>query len=259
MTDTDNASADRRVAVITGASRGIGAGLAHYFHERGVHLGLCARSACALADGERVLTERFDIRHEAAVDAFAERVAARFGHIDVWINNAGVLAPVGPLRTVAVDEFKHNLDVNVVGVFLASRAYARQVRASARGGVLINISSGAATSPYAGWSAYCAGKAAVDLLSGCIQLEERDAGLRVHAVAPGIIDTDMQDIARTSSVEDFPLVADFRGYKERDAFNRPEYVAEKLFQLAFDPQPEHGQPEHGQVNVALPAQFPERF
>lgn len=251
---TDTAKDRRRVAVITGASRGIGAGLARYFHERGVDLGLCARSACALDDGEHVLTERFDIRDEAAVDGFAGRVAARFGHIDVWINNAGVLTPVGPLRDVAVADFKDNLDVNLVGVFLASRAYARHIRSSARGGVLINISSGAATSPYAGWSAYCAGKAAVDLLSGCIQLEERDAGLRVHAVAPGIIDTDMQEIARSSSAEDFPLAADFRGYKERDAFNRPDYVAEKLFQLAFDPQP-----DHDQVNVALPAQFPDRF
>lgn len=242
------------VAVITGASRGIGAGLARHFHERGVALGLCARSAIPLAGQELVLAERFDICDEAAVDGFAARVVERFGHIDVWINNAGVLAPIAPLRNVTLTDFRRHVDINLVGVFLASRAYARHIRESARGGVLINISSGAATSAYAGWSAYCAGKAGVNLLSECLRVEERDAGLRVHAVAPGIIDTAMQELIRGCTVDDFPAVDAFRGFKERNAFSTPEYVAEKLFELAFQTPG-----DADQVVVSLPAQYPDRF
>ena len=241
-----------RVAVITGASRGIGAGLARHFHEQGVRLGLCARSESALPASDTVLTRQFDIRDEPSVEAFVTAVAERFGHIDVWINNAGVLAPIAPLRDIALADYQQHIDVNVMGVFLGSRAYARHVRASDSGGVLINISSAAATVPYAGWSAYCAGKAAVDLMSGVLQIEERDAGLRVHAVSPGIIDTDMQELIRGTSADDFPDVAAFHGFKERDAFSTPGFVAEKMFQLAFS------EPED-EVVVRFPAQYPDRF
>lgn len=245
---------DNRVAVITGASRGIGAGLARHFHQRGMRLGLCARSATALPASDTIVTGAFDIRDEQAVDAFAAEVRERFGHIDVWINNAGVLKPITPLRLCSRDDVQRNLDINVMGVFLGSRAYARQIRQSDRGGVLINISSGAAQSPFAGWSAYCAGKAAVDQMSRCLQQEERDAGLRVHSVAPGIIDTDMQSMIRGCTAEQFPTVDMFVDFKRRDVFNTLEYVAQRLLELALAPTP-----EQDTVCVSLPHEHPERF
>lgn len=224
-----------KVCVITGASRGLGAGLARDFHGRGMRLGLCSRSAPALEDSERVLARQVDVTDEKAVEAFGAAVVERFGAIDLWINNAGVLEPIGPLRDADGEAFRRHIDVNVNGVFHGSRAYVRQVRARGGGGVLINISSGAGRNGYFGWSAYCAGKAAVDRMSECIALEEADVGLRVHAVAPGIIDTHMQELIRATPAERFPQVERFRKLKEDEAFSSPSFVAERMLELAFDP------------------------
>ncbi len=224
-----------KTAVVTGASRGIGAAIAAVCHERGMRLGLCARSAPALAAGDDVLSARFDITDEAAVDAFAASVAERFGPIDLWINNAGILDPIEPIRSTSVADFRKHIDINLTGVFLGTRAYARHRRSVGGGGVLINISSGAAWHGYAGWGAYCAGKGGVERLTDCIALEEAESGLRAHAIAPGVVDTDMQSLIRESTPEQFPQVERFRAMKRDDAFNSGRYVAEEVLAIAFDP------------------------
>jgi benzil reductase ((S)-benzoin forming) len=224
-----------KVCVITGASRGLGAGLARDMLDRGMRLGLCSRSAPAFAEGDRVLAREVDVTDEAAVDRFAAAVADRFGHIDLWINNAGVLEPIGPLRGADGESFRRHIDININGVFHGSRAYVRHVRATGKPGVLVNISSGAGRNPYFGWSAYCAGKAAVDRMSQCLALEEAEVGLRVHSVAPGIIDTHMQELIRGTPAERFPQVDRFKKLKEDEAFSSTGFVAARMLELAFDP------------------------
>ncbi|MEO1913437.1 MAG: SDR family oxidoreductase, partial [Myxococcales bacterium] len=134
--------------MITGASRGIGAGLAQHFTERGLNLGLCSRSEPALASSDTTLSRKVDVRNEADVKRFAEDVSKQFGSIDLWINNAGVLAPIAPIRNVSADAFREHIDINLAGVFLGSQAYIHHVRETGAGGVLINISSGAAWGGY---------------------------------------------------------------------------------------------------------------
>lgn len=221
-------------AVITGASRGIGAGLAREFAARGMRLALCARGECTLPPGAEGLTARCDVVDEASVRAFADTAARALGTIDLWINNAGVLEPVGPLRNISSQAFLDHLRINVMGVVHGSQAYIAHVRERDHQGVLINISSGAAWHGYAGWAAYCAGKAAVDRISETIQLEEGER-LRVHAVAPGVIDTDMQALIRSLDADTFPMVERFRQMKAEGSFNSIEFVAEHLLRYAFDP------------------------
>jgi NAD(P)-dependent dehydrogenase (short-subunit alcohol dehydrogenase family) len=225
-----------RVAVITGASRGLGAGIAAEFYRRGLKLGLCSRSAPALAGAGDVVAETLDVIDGDAVDAFAATVAARLGPIDLWINNAGVLEPVDQLWRVESDAFRRHLEVNVLGVFHGTRAFVRHLRQTGEPGVLLNVSSGAARAPYSGWSAYCAGKAAVDRMTEVVALEEAEAGLlTAYSVAPGIIDTDMQELIRSTSADRFPDVERFKQLKADDAFATPESVAARLLELAFDP------------------------
>ncbi len=224
-----------RTALITGASRGIGAGLAHAFHAQGMNLVLCARGAAAVPDGDRVLSARFDITEEAPMTELVAAAEARFGRIDLWINNAGVLEPIAPLRDVEPAAYQHHLQVNVMGVFLGTRAYVQHLRRTGGPGVLINISSGAARNGYAGWSAYCAGKAAVDLMTECVALEERDIGLRAHAVAPGVIDTHMQELIRGCDRDTFPMVDKFLDMKANNRFSTVEHVSREMLKLAFDP------------------------
>ena len=223
-----------KVAVITGASRGLGAGLARYFHGKGLRLGLCARARAELQPAQDIIVAPLDVTDEEAVDAFSRRVVDRFGGIDLWINNAGVLEPIAPLRDVSSHDFRRAIDVNLMGVFHGTRAFVHHVRQRGTGGVLVNISSGAARNGYAGWSAYCASKAAVDLLTECVQLEERDLGLRAYSIAPGIIDTDMQKTIRGTPADQFPMVEKFRQLKAENAFSSPEWVARHLLEIAFD-------------------------
>lgn len=224
-----------RVAVITGASRGLGAGMARFFLDRGLRVAVCARTRPPFDDNAHSLARALDVTDQAGVASFCTETVERFGRIDVWINNAGLLAPIGPLRKNDPAEFARHIAVNVVGTFHGSQAFIRHLHDRGGDGVLVNISSGAARNAYAGWSAYCAGKAAVDRMSESIALEENRHGLRVHAVAPGVIDTDMQDMIRQCDPSQFPQVQKFVDLKNNDNFSTPDFVAEGILKLCFDP------------------------
>jgi NAD(P)-dependent dehydrogenase (short-subunit alcohol dehydrogenase family) len=224
-----------RVAVVTGASRGIGAGIAETFAGEGLRLGLCARSAPVLGAGPDVVARTLDVTDEAGVAAFTDAVIDRFGRIDLWINNAGVLDPIAPLREITLAEWRQHTEINLDGVFLGSRAFVRHLHERGGDGVLINVSSGAARKPYHGWSAYCAGKAGVDRMTECLDREEREHGLRAYSIAPGVVDTDMQALIRETSADAFADVERFRQRKEEGDFNSARFVAEQFLQIAFDP------------------------
>jgi NAD(P)-dependent dehydrogenase (short-subunit alcohol dehydrogenase family) len=123
--------------------------------------------------------------------------------------------------------------VNFVGVANGSRTFARHVRTRPGGGVLVNISSGAATTVYSGWAVYCASKAAVDQLTAVVAEEEKDEGLRAYSLAPGLIDTDMQAKVRAASAQSFPAVEKFVEAKRNGTFNTPSWVADAILELAF--------------------------
>lgn len=240
--------AETRTVVITGASRGIGAGIANECIARGFNVGVCARSKPDFGERDNVLSLAADVTDEAAVQKLCDETVARFGRIDLWINNAGVLKPIGPLRSCESAEVQQHLAINVMGVFHGTKSFSNHVRGRDGEGVLINISSGASTSAYEGWGAYCAGKAAVDRLTEVVALEEKDTGLRAYAIAPGIIDTDMQSLIRSCSPEQFPMVEKFQELKEDDAFSSESFVAKSLLAVAFEPD---ARPE--EVCVRLPA------
>ncbi|HEX6418319.1 MAG TPA: SDR family NAD(P)-dependent oxidoreductase [Acidimicrobiales bacterium] len=224
------------VAVVTGASRGLGAGLARRFAEAGLGLGLCARHEPDAGEwsGPRVVTAAVDVTDAAAVERFCAAVVERLGRIDLWVNNAGLLRPIGPLRDADPGEVRANIEVNVLGVLHGSAAFARHVRARPGGGVLVNITSGAASKAYEGWAAYCASKAAVDHATRVVAAEERGAGLRAYAVAPGVVDTDMQVAIRSQTPDRFPEVERFRSLARTGAWNSPGWVAEHILGLLGD-------------------------
>lgn len=226
-----------RVVVITGASRGLGAGMARTFGAHGLKLGLCARHepVPTIPTTVDVVTAAVDVGDAAAMQGFASRVAERLGPIDLWINNAGVLGPIGPLRDLDPIEVASNLRINLLGVVHGSQVFIRHRHEVGPGGVLVNISSGAASHGYAGWSAYAAAKAGVERLTEVIRLEEDASGLRAYAVSPGVIDTDMQAQVRASTPEQFPEVERFQRLHREGRLRPPAHVAEFLLRLAFDP------------------------
>ena len=257
------ARASGRVAVVTGASRGLGAGLAAHFAAAGMHLGLCARHTPALAvrtrptahDGhvaraETPVLAALDVTDRAALERFADEVVARFGRIDLWVNNAGLLGDIRPLAEADPHASARTVEVNVTGTLQGSAVFAAHVRRRAGPGVLVNLSSGAASAPYEGWAAYCASKAAVDQLTRVVALEEGGHGLSAYSVAPGVIDTDMQAAVRGTRAADFPDVERFVALAQSGEFNSPGWVADHLLAMAFGP--EAARPT--QVTVRIPAQ-----
>lgn len=239
------------MAVITGASRGLGAGIAARLAERGFSLGLCARHVPD-APAPDAICVAVDVRGAAAVEAFAEQVTAELGPIDLWVNNAGVLDPIGPLRDADVGALRAHIEVNVLGVLWGSRTFARIVHDRPSGGTLVNISSGAARSGYEGWAAYGASKAAVDQLSRVLAAEEADHGLRVVALAPGVVDTGMQAAIRATSADRFPTVGRFHALKADDAFNSPAWVADRILDLTGDVVPTWADASADQVVLRVP-------
>lgn len=233
-----------KVAVITGASRGLGAGVAQAFLDAGLQVGVCARNQPEFA-GASVVSEAVDVTDAEALEAFGEKVATQLGPIDLWINNAAILTPIVFARELSPADLARHLEINLTGCLLGAQVFLRH---RAERATLINVSSGAALKGYPGWTAYCASKAALDRLSECLALEEEGTGLRVLSVAPGVIDTDMQATIRATPKEKFPLLDKFLQLKEDDAFNTPGFIANHYLELAF------GEAEPESVVVRLPAE-----
>jgi len=260
-----NLNVTGRVAVVTGASRGLGAGLAVHFAASGMHLGLCARHRPRLvartrptAQGGHIVSSEtpvlsaFDVTDRGALARFADAVVDRFGRIDLWVNNAGLLGPIAPLALADGAEVARALEVNVIGVANGSAVFAKHVRDRPGRGTLVNVTSGAATKAYEGWAAYCASKAAVDQLTRVVALEETRHGLSAYAVSPGLVDTDMQTTIQGADPEWFPERERFRRVAELQQFNSPGWVAEHILELAFGPSHVPGRPES--VTLRIPDQ-----
>jgi NAD(P)-dependent dehydrogenase (short-subunit alcohol dehydrogenase family) len=195
----------RKVLLITGASRGIGAATARLAAVRGydivVNYASNAKAAEAVvADAERAGVRAIAIRADVAQEAEVERLFAeterRLGPLWGLVNNAGIVGPASRLDAADAVTIKAVMDLNVVGAFLCARAAVRRLSTShgGKGGVIVNISSGAATLGSPGdfvW--YAASKAAVDTLTIGLAREVAREGIRVNAVAPGLVDTDIHD------------------------------------------------------------------
>lgn len=238
MTAVEVPEVDGRTALVTGASAGLGAGIAERLAARGVRLALCARTEPTLPAGATGTTASVDVTDAGAVAGWFDRAAATLGPLDLCIANAGILGPLGPLRDDDPDQVAATFRTNVEGLAHTAAAYARHVRGRAGGGAFLAVSSGAGRHPTAGWAPYAASKAAVDALCLAVAEEEADAPLRVHAVAPGVVDTGMQEAIRASTPEAFPRHRDFVRMKDAEAFNTAGFVADHLLRLAFGPDDE---------------------
>ena len=196
--------ADHRAPLlITGASRGIGEATARLFAQKGDRVALLARSATAierLADEIGGLAIPCDIADEPSVREAVHKSGTEFGGIGIIINNAGMLEPAARILDTKPSDWTRNIGVNLFGPFYVLR---HSVPLLPKGGVVINVSSGAAANPLVGWSAYCAAKAGLSILTRVLAVEESDSrGIRVYGFLPGLVDTDMQAFNRANRINE---------------------------------------------------------
>ena len=190
-----------KAVLITGASRGIGAATARLFAARGAKLGLAGRRSEAL---EAVAREtgaaliECDVADYAQVESAVAAMMARFGALDVLINNAGTIAPIAPMAEAHPGDWARQIAVNLNGVFHGMRA-AMPVMLGAAGGTVITVGSGAAYNPLEGWSGYCASKAGALMLTRNAHLEAGRV-LRFLSLSPGTVATDMQAAIKASNI-----------------------------------------------------------
>jgi 3-oxoacyl-[acyl-carrier protein] reductase len=185
-----------RVALVTGASRGIGAAIARAFAAEGASLLLCGRSeavdsvACDLASGPfPVRAMRGDVSHPTFARELVASARKEYGRVDVLVNNAGILRQ-GLIGMTSTDQMRELWEVNVLAVMVLTQ-YAMRVMESDRRPSILNVASIAGTQGMEGVSAYSASKAAVVGYTLAAAKELAPKGIRVNAIAPGFIDTDM--------------------------------------------------------------------
>jgi NAD(P)-dependent dehydrogenase (short-subunit alcohol dehydrogenase family) len=182
-----------KVAIVTGAAKGLGLAVAHSLDAEGATVvvsdvdGDAAANAAASFDHGEAAT--CDVRDEAQVQALVDETVQRHGHVDIMVANAGI-ATVSPLAEMSLEQWRELMSVNLDGVFLSVKHAARPMAAAGSGVILIMGSTTAlATVPLIGH--YAAAKAGVVSLAKTAALELRAAGVRVNAICPGFIGTDM--------------------------------------------------------------------
>ena len=189
-----------KVAMITGASQGLGRALALACAKEGAQLVINSRSEESIRPvaeeaeslGAEVLALAADVSRSADVEELVGAAAERFGHVDVLVNNAGLLGPRVEIVEYPEDEWRRVLDANLTGPFLVSKAVIPHMP---EGGSIVNVVSGVSVEGRAEWGAYSVSKFGVEGLTQILAAELKERSIRVNAVDPGGMRTGMRAAA----------------------------------------------------------------
>ena len=230
---TDAGDVRRRVAVVTGSARGIGRRAAEVLAERGFAVVLTdlrpatGTLAVLRRQGRDVLDVPGDVAAEADVTALAQRVKERFGRVDVLVNNAGI-ALIHPAEDTSIEQWRRVLDVNLTGPFLLCRAFGRMML-EAGAGSIVNVASIAGLRGIADRAAYNASKHGLVGLTRTLAAEWGGRGVRVNAVCPGWVKTEMDAADQAAGTYDD---GDIVGQVPIGRFASPDDVAAAIAFLA---------------------------
>lgn len=209
---------ENRAVLVTGATSGIGRAVAKALGAEGARVVAAGRRKDRLeetadairAAGGQAVTVTGDVRDEAACAGWVRTAVSEFGGLDGLVNAAGVLGS-GGLMNADADEWDRQMDINVRSLFVLTRLAVPEL--IKRKGAVVNISSVAGLRPYPNLMPYCVSKAAVDMFTRCAALDLAPDGVRVNAVNPGVVVTELHTVTNA--------VADYAGFLERSKTTHP--------------------------------------
>jgi NAD(P)-dependent dehydrogenase (short-subunit alcohol dehydrogenase family) len=189
-----------KAAIVTGGGRGIGEAIALAFAREGAHLSIASRTKAELDEvasrvqdlGGQVEVIPTDVSDGAGVMRLVEATLTAYGQIDILVNAAGVYGPIGPVWDVDVDEWIRATQINLFGTFMCCHAVLPHM-IERRQGKIVNFSGGGATSPLPRFTAYGVSKTAIVRLTETMAEEAKEHNVQVNAIAPGAVDTRLQD------------------------------------------------------------------
>ncbi|MBE0641319.1 MAG: SDR family NAD(P)-dependent oxidoreductase [Bacteroidales bacterium] len=232
--------------IITGASRGIGEALAKAVAGPGTFVQTLSRGpvpeleAYFAHEKGNLLHHIVDLTNDEAVRRFAgEAIACSLRKEPdgiFLINNAALLEPVIPCGQEDPAVMEAHIRVNLIAPMILTSAFIRLLGHLDVPKTVVNISSGAGRNPYAGWSSYCSSKAGLDMFTRCVALEQAGERfpVKIIAIGPGIVDTDMQSLLRGKSEKDFPMKPKFIQLKESGKLSDPAGSASLLLRALKD-------------------------
>ena len=223
------AARQNKLAYITGSSRGIGGALVDLLLNQDYQIIGMARTPVPERVNFRSIS--IDLNDVAAVQNF------QFTEVSdevLLINNAGIIGEVSPVGQVSDSSIQKVINVNTIAPQILMNKFLKTYSKTVKKGHIINISSGAGKQPIDAWASYCASKAALDLFSRTTGEEFEARGIKnwhVHAIAPGVVDTQMQAEIRKANPANFKLLDRFVSLKNDNELTDPKTVAEKIFKV----------------------------
>ena len=235
------------VYLVTGASKGIGKSIALSIARNGSPVIALARKS---DDLDSVRDELFELQPDsiaiacdlgvaAQISDAVTQISSKYRHLSGIVHNAGTIHPIENMLDADIGKWSRSLQVNLIGV----QDLTNQLNDSI-GGVthtrITTISSGAAKRSIHGWSAYCVSKAGLDMWSMCLAEEGVARNISSLSIAPGIVDTGMQEDIRGANPDSFPSLESFVGYYQNGELTNPDDVAEKLLPFCLRIKGENG-------------------
>lgn len=235
---------DGKVAIVTGASTGLGPVMARMLAEEGARVVLAARrlelvEQAAAAIGAAAVAVRADVTHEEDVAAMVEAAMSRWGQVDVMMNNAAAPGSDKYVWEQTLENWNATLAIDLTAAMLCSREVLRRSMIERRTGVIINFSSGAGWKGMPRKSHYSVAKAGLRVLTKVIAMEAGAYGVRCNCVAPGIIDTELmrnyvRRVAAEQSIAEPEMIERLMAHLPLKAMSTPEDVARFALFLASD-------------------------
>ncbi|WP_395057277.1 SDR family NAD(P)-dependent oxidoreductase [Flavobacterium sp.] len=223
--------------IITGGNKGIGSGIVSAYKNSGYQIISIARTLNPSDEYKEVtqivldliITEDLENAFSQILNAIDKDAVERI----VFINNAGTLGKIGRLENNSVSDIQSIIQINTITPFLLTSVFLKETQNWNCSKKIINISSGAAVKPYYGWSLYCASKAAIDMMTKAVAVEQEtiENGTKIVAIYPGVVDTDMQTQIRKSKIENFADLQRFIDLKESNSLVSIETIGKEIFEI----------------------------